>query len=300
MIKFGPSGNDVLFYQQGNKTSVQAPAWLASMGLTAFEVNFGRGVKMGDKMAAELGAEARKHNIAVSFHTPYYINLASPDQIAIKNSLNYIEQVLKVAKIVNSPFSEGVAPHSGDGVVSRLVIHIGSQCDLARDVAIENCKKNLNWVIAELRNRGYRDFLLCIETMGRYKAIGNHQEICDICKIHPCVVPVLDFGHINCIEQGELQKNPERMGEIVEYCIAQLGMEKMRHVHIHFSAIKYSERGEHAHTTLDDQKWAFPFEPLARAIKKNNLEPTIICESQDIMAQDAQKLLQIWVKTCHT
>ena len=282
MVRFGPSGNDVLFYEQGFKTSVQAPGWLAGLGLTAMEVNFGRGIKMGDKMAEELGSQAREHNIMLSFHAPYYINLASNDRESVRKSCGYIEKCLKVANIVNP------------GQPSRLVIHIGSQCDLERAVAIENCKQNIAWVIAELEKQGFSNFLLCIETMGRYKAIGTYQEICEICHVDSRIIPTLDFGHINCIEQGALSREPGRMSEIIEYCIKEIGYEKMKHVHIHFSAIEYTARGEHAHSTLDNPKWAIPFEPLARAIRKYKLEPIIICESQEIMAQDAKRLQEIW------
>jgi deoxyribonuclease-4 len=153
MVRFGPSGNDEKFYAEGNKSSIQAPAWLAGMGLTAYEVNFGRGIKMGDKMAQELGEQARAHNISISFHAPYYINLASPDPDAIKKSYSYIEKCLQVAKTV----SGGIASLP---LASRVVIHVGSQCDLARDVAVENCKKNLKWVVDKLRTDGFSNFLL--------------------------------------------------------------------------------------------------------------------------------------------
>jgi len=278
MTRFGPSGNDVTFYAQGNKSSVQAPAWLASMGLTALEINFGRGVKLSEKTAAEIGSQAKKHNITLSVHAPYYINLASSDEQMIRKSYVYIEMCIRVMKFLGS---------------NRLVIHIGSQCDLQRGEAIENCKKNLMWVISELKRNDFKDFFLFIETMGRYKAIGDYKEVCEICKIDPCVIPTLDFGHINCTEQGELKRNPERIREIMEYCIKELG-DKMRNVHIHFSYVKFGQKGELAHTTLDDKKWAFPFEPLAQVIQEEKLEPIIICESQDIMAQDAKRLQAIW------
>jgi len=286
-----------LFYAEGGKSSIQAPAWLAKMGLTAYEVNFGRGIKMGDKMAEELGVQARAHNISVSFHTPYYINLAAdPAEVqksyaegarfvsGANGSYAYIEKCLRIAKVVNA----------SDGPL-RLVIHVGSQCDLSRETAIENCKKNLLWVTKQLEKNKFDNFLLCIETMGRYKAIGTYREICEICKIDSRIIPTIDFGHINCIEQGALQRrDSDRMREIVEYCINEIGLEKMKRVHIHFSAVEYTVKGEHAHSTLDNPAWAFPFEPLARIIKEKNLSPIIICESQGNMAQDAKKLADIW------
>lgn len=37
MIRFGPSGNSESFYDQGYKSSVDMPEWLAKMGLDAYE-----------------------------------------------------------------------------------------------------------------------------------------------------------------------------------------------------------------------------------------------------------------------
>lgn len=282
MVRFGPSSNDILFYEQGNKSSVQAPKWLSDMGLSAYEISFGRGVKMGDKMAEEMKTELKKYNIAISVHAPYFINLGNPDAEAIKKSYNYIESCVRKVNLMGG---------------NRVVIHVGSQSGLSREKALENCRKNLLFVVNRLRENGFKDFLLCIETMGRYSMIGDYREICELCKTDPNIIPTLDFGHINCTEQGELQRKPQRMREILEYCINEIGREKMQNVHIHFSAIVFGPRGEHKHTTLDDKKWSIPFEPLAKAVKEFKLDPVFICESEDIMAQDAKRMQDIWQRT---
>ena len=36
MIKFGPSGNSLSFYESGGKSTVEAMKWVADMGLTAY------------------------------------------------------------------------------------------------------------------------------------------------------------------------------------------------------------------------------------------------------------------------
>jgi deoxyribonuclease-4 len=277
-MRFGPSGNDAKFYEQGGNTTVEMPKWLSDLGLTALEINFGRGVKMGTDMARAIGEQARKYNIAVSAHAPYFINLCSSDKDRIKKSYEYIKQCLSVLREINA----------SDGA-TRLVVHVGSQCKLDRITAIKNCKKNLLWVIEKLKNDGFEDFLLCIETMGRYKAIGTPEEIFDICKINSHIVPTIDFGHVNAWEQGSIQKDPNRMIEIMKMCPA---------THIHFSAIIYTKMGEHTHTTLDDKKWAFDFEPLARYFKENKINATVICESKEHMATDAVKLLDIYKALC--
>ena len=63
VIRFGPSGNCQWFYDEGNKSSIQAPEWLEQKGLNAYEYSFTRGVKMNESTAITLGEEAKKHFI---------------------------------------------------------------------------------------------------------------------------------------------------------------------------------------------------------------------------------------------
>ena len=278
-VRFGPAGNDVLFYKQGYKATLQAPKWLREMGLDALEICFGRGSRMSVETAQKIGQEGRKHNIALSVHAPYFINMANPE--AIDKNYRFISQSLGLLHVMGG---------------NRVVIHVGSQGDLSREEAMKNTRTSLVQIIKRLDKDGLGDFLLCLETMGKYRQIGNVEEICDLCSVDPRVIPTLDFGHINCLLQGELSRNPEKIPELMDQITKKIGKEKIQNVHIHWSAIEFSEKGERRHTTLDDPQWHIPFKPLARYIKDKGLTPTIICESEDIMAQDALKLRKIWDK----
>jgi len=271
LTRFGPSGNDALFYEQAYKSTVQAPEWIAKMGLTAFEYSFGRGIRMSDATAKAIGEECAKHNIAISAHAPYFINLAREWE----KSYIYIERSLHMLKLMGG---------------RNLVVHVGSQGDLDRALAIKNCKTNLKKVLSKL-DVGF-DFRLCIETMGRYPAIGDYKEICDICSVDKRVIPALDFGHINCLMQGALSKDELLIPEIMDYCMKNVGAEKMQNVHIHFSAIKFGAKGELGHLDFQDAAEQFKplFEPLVKYIKAKKLSPTIICESANRQAKDALML----------
>ena len=59
LIRFGPSGNSESFYDAGYKSSVDMLKWLSNMGLSAYEYQCNRGVRIGEKTAKKLGEEAR-------------------------------------------------------------------------------------------------------------------------------------------------------------------------------------------------------------------------------------------------
>ena len=76
--RFGPAGNAVAFSER-YQSSLDAPAWIAGLGLDCYEYQCGKGVRIGQDTAEKLGERARQAEIALSLHAPYFINLANPD-----------------------------------------------------------------------------------------------------------------------------------------------------------------------------------------------------------------------------
>ena len=93
---FGPGGNSESFYNEGKKSTVQAPAWLAERGLDAYEYQAGNGLTAGDASLKKVGEEAKKHGILMSLHTPYFISLSGVEEEKRLNSINYISNYLKI------------------------------------------------------------------------------------------------------------------------------------------------------------------------------------------------------------
>ncbi len=278
MIKFGPAGNCKTFYEAGFKRSVQAPEWLKSIGLTAYEYSFGRGITLNDETAIELGKQAMEHGIEVSIHAPYYINFANPDDEMVEKSYMYVINSLEKLKLIGG---------------KRLVVHPASCGKLKREEAVELTKQRLHVLKDKLIQLGYQDYFICLETMGKPAQIGTYKEVIDLCTISPNYIPTLDFGHINALTHGSL-KTEDDYREIIDYMFKTLGEEKAKKVHIHFSKIEYGEKGEIRHLTLEDEKYGPDFGPLAKVLKEYNMEPIVISESSEIMAHDAKILKQIY------
>lgn len=278
MIKFGPSGNGDLFYDQGYKSSLEAPNWLKNRGLTSYEYSFTRGINISDFVAKTLGEKCKENNIEISVHAPYYINLANPDSAMIEKSFNYILTSLKYLKLMGG---------------KRCVFHPGTCGKLTRDEALKLLHTNMQELAKRIKEAGYDDMIVCPETMGKNMQLGTYEEIAEICKIAPFFVPCMDFGHINCILQGGLKQEKD-FEKVLNHMIKHLGFEKMKKVHIHFSKIEYGEKGEIKHLTFEDTQFGPEFEPLAQAIKKLGLEPDIICESKGTQPEDAGEMKNIY------
>lgn len=280
MIRFGPSGNSDIFYKDGYKHSVDAPKWLKKHGLNAYEYSFGRMFNISHETAQKLGEEAQANGVLVSVHAPYYINLANPsDDVFIKN-INYLLTSLSYLRDF-----KGV----------HCVFHPGSCGKETRDVAVQRMMSRMDKLLENVYMAGYGDMFICPETMGKTQQLGSVKEIIDLCKFDKCLIPTLDFGHINAVTGGTLKSADDYL-KILDAVYNELGEYKAKNLHIHFSKIEYSSKGEIRHLTLDDTVYGPEFEPLAKVIKQMGLEPTIISESRGMMMEDAIKLKNIYEK----
>jgi deoxyribonuclease-4 len=79
MAYFGTGGNSEAFKLAGGKSTLDAPRWLNSIGLNAYEYEAGNGIAASSAMLSAIGKEALVHNIKMSFHTPYFISLSGVD-----------------------------------------------------------------------------------------------------------------------------------------------------------------------------------------------------------------------------
>ncbi len=278
MIKFGPSGNDDLFYEEGYQHTYQVFEWLNNMGLDLYEYSFGRGVNLKSDTAQKISDKAKEFNILISVHAPYFINLATEDKEQQQKNEKYIFDSLEKLKILGG---------------EKCVVHVGTQRNYQREKAIDLVKENIVSVMSKLKENGFDDLIVCPETMGKYSQIGNANEIVDICSLHSQLVPTFDFGHLNCLAQGGLQKKDDFLN-LLNLIKSNLGEKKFEKLHIHFSKIEYGEKGEVKHLTFEDKDYGPNFLPLAQALKELHAIPTIICESRGTMARDALKMKKIY------
>jgi len=278
MIKFGPSGNCESFYAAGYKHTYEAPKWLNEIGLNAYEYSFGRGILLSDEMSVKIGEEMRNYGIMPSIHAPYFINFANTSDELVEKSYDYVLNSLAKLRLMGG---------------TRLVVHTASCGKMDRDEAVQLTKKRLEILRDKIITAGYNEMYICLETMGKSMQIGTVDEIIDFCKIYDKYMPTFDFGHINALTQGTL-KTEQDYEEIINKCRMELGDFRTDNMHVHFSKIEYSSKGEVKHLTMEDEKYGPEFEPLARVFKKYNMSPVVICESKGVQAIDACKMRDIY------
>ncbi len=279
MIKFGPSGNSVAFSEAGLTKSEQSATWVKNLGLNCFEYSFGRGVNLTDERAMSIGNAFKEAGVEISVHAPYYINFANPEDENAEKSYAYVINSANKVNIIGG---------------KRVVFHPASQGKMTREKAVELTEQRLKVLRDRIYEQGLDHLIYCPETMGKLGQIGTIEEIVRFCKIDKIYVPAVDFGHINAREWGSLKTEQDYLDRL-NYMIDELGEEKMKHFHVHFSKIEYSAKGEVKHLTFEDTHYGPDFAPLAKALKKLDLKPYIICESAGTQDVDAVKMQKIYL-----
>lgn len=267
---FGPGGNSESFYAEGCKSTLQAPGWLARRGLGAYEYQAGNGLTAGLATLTKIGEKAREHGIAMSLHAPYYISLSGTDPEKRLKSIDYITRSLEAAEALGADI---------------IVVHTGSAAKITRAEAMTLAADTLTQTLDAIGDR-FPGIRIGLETMGKLNQLGTLEEVLTLTALSPRLTPVVDFGHLNCREQGRFFTADDYRAVFAAIADAE-GDETARTLHCHFSRIEYTAAGEKKHLTFADEVFGPDFTPLAEVIARDNLAPRIICESAGTMAEDA-------------
>ena len=276
---FGPAGSSASFAAEGHTSTLEAPAWLAARGLTAYEYQCGHGLRVKLDTAAGFGAEAKAHGIAVSLHAPYYISLASDDPAKRDNSVRYI---LESARLVSAMGG------------TRIVVHPGGLGGLARRDAAALAARTLRRAQEALDGEGLSHVHICPETMGKIQQLGDLDEVLFFCGAEERFLPCIDFGHLNARTLGGLSGKAD-FAAVLDAVRDRLGEERGRCFHAHFSRIEFSKGGEKRHLTFAEPLGFGPEPgPLMELVAERALTPVVIGESAGPQAEDAAAMRDLW------
>ena len=269
---FGPAGSSDRFKLEGHKKTIETMKWLYDNGLDAYEYQCGNGVRAGTESLKELGEEARKYDIALSLHAPYYISLSGVEEDKRLKSIEYIRQSVEASYALGA---------------DEIVIHTGSASKISREEALALAADTMARTLCEVDTHGIR---LCLETMGKQNQLGTLDEVIELCEKDKRLYPCVDFGHLNARDVGGVFVSVDDYRRVFDKIGSKLTAEKAKYLHCHFSKIEYTEKGEKKHLTFADRQFGPEFEPLMEAIAKDGLCPRIICESAGTQADDAMAM----------
>ena len=250
-IRYGTSGNPPNFFKsEFGKDRVNAPDWIASIGLNAYERMMTYGARMKEEDAIELGKKAKAHDIFLSVHAPYYIVLTSEKQKTIKNSINEMLKTLHLSNIMGA---------------KRIIFHPGFGTDVKKIIAgLKIIEKNDSTGIT-----------IHPETMGKLSQLGSLNDVLTICENTECL-PCIDWAHLYARNMGKLD-----FRKTLEEIEKRMGKKALNELHCHFYPVEFGEKGEKFHRAVTEKN-VFPvFKPLGELIHEFDMKPVLISESRD-------------------
>lgn len=256
-LLFGTAGTPLS--SKGND-SLSGIKRVHELELGCMELEFVRGVKMGETTAQRVGEVARELDVKLSVHAPYYINLNGDGETLVKSR----ERILNSARIGSICGAKSV------------VIHAGFLQGEPRRTVYERIKNQFIEITEQLKSENV-SITLRIETMGRYSQFGTLDEVLEITEVEG-VLPCIDFSHLHALT-GKYNSKDE-FSDILEKVEDKLGREGLDSMHIHVSGIEYSDKGEKRHLVFGESD--FKYKELAWAFCDFGIKGMVISESPNL------------------
>jgi len=257
-IQFGPAGIG------GFKETEEFLERYSKMGIRCAEIPFTYKIWLDNEQSKKVGEWAKKFNIILSIHAPYYINLTSENPKIIQESMQRILDTCERASYLQAKYVVFHAAYYGKQD-KKKVFQIVKKRILEMQKVIQKNK----WQVQ-----------LAPETTGKESQFGSLDELLKLVKETKCFL-CLDFAHM----EARVQKN--NLKEIFE----KIKKAKLSRLHCHFSGIEYGEKGERKHIITPEKKLL----ELLKYFKKYKIEANLINESPDPIS-DTLKGIKIWKK----
>lgn len=254
-IRFGPAGIG------GFKEAQKRLETYHKLGIRCAELPFTYQVWLTNYQAEVIAEIAKKSDIALSIHAPYYINLNSQNKEKTEASVRRILLCCERAHYLRAKY---------------VVFHAAFYGTKTPEETYNQVKKKILEMQEAIKRNKWQVFL-CPETTGKKSQFGSLDELLRLVRETGCFL-CIDFAHLKARYGSRDYK------EIFH----QLKDSKLNNLHCHFSGIEYGDKGEIRHLITPEKE----LQVLISQIKKFGLNANIINESPDPV-QDSVKAIRI-------
>jgi len=259
-LRFGTAGIPL---STPKRSTIDGIIHVRNLGLDAMELEFVRGINLKPELAKKIKYVAKKHDVLLTAHAPYYINLNASEKAKVEASKK---------RIIQS--AERLYQAGGWSVV----FHAGYYMKQDPAKVYNRIRDALREIERELMDRGIKVWLRP-ELTGKPTQFGDLKEIVKLSEELEMVLPTIDFAHAHARNRGKCN-SIEEWREMLSFIEDRLGREALDNMHIHMSGIEYTEKGEKRHLPLreSDMRW----EDLLKVLKEFRVKGVVISESPNI------------------
>jgi deoxyribonuclease IV len=216
--------------------TVAAIYHIRELGLQHLEIAWVQSVRVTDETCALIKAAGEKCAVTLSIHAPYFINLNSQTTELMEKS---DARLLAAAR-------KGYLAGARD-----IIFHPGSYHGQPPEQVYERAKQKMIEITGILREESV-DVNLRPETMGKGAMFGNLDEVVQLSKEVPGVLPCIDWAHLHARTGDGTFNSYDEFADALGRVRAALGEEGLKTLHFHLSGIAYTAKGEKAHIPLNE------------------------------------------------
>jgi len=259
-LRFGTAGIPL---STPKRSTIDGIIHVKNLGLDAMELEFVRGINVSPELAKKIKYVAKKNDVLLTAHAPYYINLNANEKAKVEASKR---------RIIQS------AERLYDAGGWSVVFHAGYYLKQDPEKVYNRIRDALKEIERELMDRGIKVWIRP-ELTGKPTQFGDLKEIVKLSEELEMVLPTIDFAHAHARNKGKCNST-EEWREMLSFIEDRLGREALDNMHIHMSGIEYTDKGEKRHLPLQesDMKW----EDLLRVLKEFRVRGVVISESPNI------------------
>ncbi|MCS7060174.1 MAG: TIM barrel protein [Anaerolineae bacterium] len=261
-IRFGTVGSPTVTPKSGG--SPAAIACIRELNLSALELAWVQSVSAGDELCARIRAAAEAHDVALSVHAPYYINLNAESEEMWQAGR---DRLLAAAR---AGYKAGA---------TDIVFHPGSYMKRDPQTANTIALSRLSEVADTLRKEKVA-VTLRPETMGKRAMLGTLEETIEWSRQIESVLPCIDFAHLHARAGDGTFNSYDEFVTAIRLVAAGLGERGIKQMHIHFSGIAYTDKGEKHHLNLADSD--IKFKEFFQALADLGVSGRVLCETPNL------------------
>ncbi len=256
--------------------SVGAIEYSRSIGLQTLELGWVQSVRVTEATCAAIKAQAKEHQVSLSIHAPYFINLNATAEEWTKSRKRLMDAAI----------------YGNLAGATDIIFHPGSYFGNDRKEVLKIAIPRLQGCVEELRKAG-NPARLRPETMGKSAMLGSLEDTLEMSKAIEGVEPCIDFAHLHARPGDGSMNTYEEWSALLKAYQKALGKRALKRMHIHLSGIEYGPKGERNHLEL--AKSDLKLEALFQALWDLGCGGRILGESP-IMEEDALNMKRAWMK----
>ena len=255
-LRFGTSGIPRTSAKPGTVHGIRRAR---ELGLDHLEMAWVNGVKMSDESADAIAAAAREHDLTLTAHAPYYVNLCGEPDV-VERSRTRLEEVARLGVRCGA---------------QSFCFHAGFYGKLDRTDAAARVQAELATIAGNVAQRGLA-IDVRTELTGKATQVGSLEELLVWSAAVPGVLPCIDFSHRYARDIGA-HNDYDDFAATLTAIERALGRAALERLHIHISGIQFGPKGERKHEPLKET--AFRWKELLRALKDLRVGGWVVCES---------------------